>query len=199
MKLIAATGNKNKVEEFARILAPLGVEVISPADLGLALEVEETGDTFAENAYLKAKAFFDATGKPALADDSGLCVDALDGRPGVFSARYHGEGTSYTQKIAALVAELAGLKLPEEGRTARFTCAICCVLDGETVVRAQESCEGRIGYEMRGEHGFGYDPIFYMGERSMAELDDAGKDAVSHRGRALRSFAQQLEAYMKNR
>ena len=194
---VAATGNPHKLEEFARILAPLGVEVVSPKALGIDLEVEETGETFGENAYIKAKAFFNATGKPALADDSGLCVDALGGRPGVYSARYHGEDTPYPQKIAALVAELEGM--PEQQRTARFTCAICCVLDKNTILRAEEHCEGFIGYEAKGSNGFGYDPILYRGERTMAELTDEEKDAVSHRGKALRALAQMVRAQLESR
>lgn len=195
MRLLAATGNKDKLAEFGRILAPLGVEVVSPLALGLALEVEESGDTFAQNAYLKASAFFKATGLPALADDSGLCVDALEGRPGVFSARYHGEDTPYSQKIVALVAELEGV--PAERRTARFTSAICCVLGERDTLVAEESCEGCIGTRVRGENGFGYDPIFYMEGRSMAERSDAEKDAVSHRGKALRAFAVKLKAFLE--
>ncbi len=195
--MVAATGNPHKLEEFARILTPLGIQVLSPKELGVELEVEETGETFAENAYMKAKAFFEATGKPALADDSGLCVDALGGRPGVYSARYHGEDAPYSHKIAALVAELEGV--PREQRTARFTCAICCVLDQDTVLRAEEHCEGLIGYKPRGSNGFGYDPILYRGERSLGELSDEEKDAVSHRGKALRTFAQLLGTTLESR
>ncbi|MGI6403163.1 MAG: RdgB/HAM1 family non-canonical purine NTP pyrophosphatase [Oscillospiraceae bacterium] len=197
ISMVAATGNPHKLEEFARILAPLGIQVLSPQELGVELEVEETGTTFAENAYLKAKAFFEATGKPALADDSGLCVDALGGKPGVYSARYHGENTSYAEKMAALVAELEGV--PEERRTARFTCAICCVLDKDTILQAEEHCEGIIGYQPRGTNGFGYDPILYRGERTMGELSDREKDAVSHRGKALRVFARLLETTLNTR
>ncbi len=195
--MVAATGNPHKLEEFARILTPLGIQVLSPKELGVELDVEETGETFAENAYIKAKAFFEATGKPALADDSGLCVDALGGRPGVYSARYHGEDAPYSHKIAALVAELEGV--PNEQRTARFTCAICCVLDKDTILRAEEHCEGLIGFEPRGSNGFGYDPILYRGKRSLGEFTDEEKDAISHRGKALRTFARLLGKALQSR
>lgn len=195
--MVAATGNPHKLDEFARILTPLGIQVLSPKELGVELEVEETGETFAENAYIKAKAFFDATGKPALADDSGLCVDALGGKPGVYSARYHGEDTSYAQKMEALVAELEGV--PMEQRTARFTSAICCILDENTVLRAEGHCEGLIGDQPRGTNGFGYDPILYRGNHSIGELSHREKDEVSHRGKALRAFAEILETTLQSR
>lgn len=190
MKLVAATGNNDKLKEFRRILEPLGVEVISPKELKLELDVEENGATFADNAYLKALAFYQATGKPALADDSGLCVDALDGRPGVQSARYHGDAP-YPEKMAALLEELK--QIPEPQRTARFVCAICCVIDEDHVIRCEEACEGLIGYHPKGDNGFGYDPLFYLGERSMSELSGEEKDAISHRGKALRAFGQAME------
>ncbi len=192
--IVAATGNPHKLAEFRRILSPLGIEVLSPADIGISPAVDETGDTFMANARLKARAVFEASGKPALADDSGLCVDALGGRPGVFSARYQGENATYEEKIAALVAELRDI--PPRERTARFECAICCMLDADTVIKAQGSVEGFIGDVPRGQNGFGYDPIFYMAEdaagRTMAQLSDAEKDAVSHRGNALRDFEKKL-------
>jgi len=189
MQLIAATTNKGKLEEFCRILSPLGVRVVSPADLDLDLEVEETGQTFAENAYLKAMAFYTLTGMPALADDSGLCVDALGGRPGIHSAHYQGNA-DYPQKLAALLDELKDV--PAGERTARYVCAICCVMDEETVLRCQESCEGEIGFAPAGSSGFGYDPLFYRDGKSFGETPKKEKDAVSHRGKALRAFVRLL-------
>jgi XTP/dITP diphosphohydrolase len=187
MRLLIATGNPHKLEEFRRILAPLGIEAVSPAEL---LSVDETGETFEENAELKARAFYKATGIPSVADDSGLCVDALGGGPGVHSARYMGD-VPHTEKIKGILRAMIGV--PDEQRTARFVAAICCVIDDDTVLTCREECEGRIGYAPKGDGGFGYDPIFMVGERSFAELSDGEKDEISHRGRALRSFAEMLK------
>jgi len=194
MELVIATGNRHKLEEFQRILAPLGVGVSGPDPDCPALKVEETGGTFAENARIKAEAYFRATGKPAVADDSGLCVDALDGRPGAYSARYQGADTPYPQKLGALLEELRDV--PEEKRTARFVCAICCVLDEKTVLTCRGECEGRIAYAPSGEGGFGYDPVFLWEGKSFAALIPAEKDASSHRGKALRAFAEQIRAHL---
>ena len=191
MRILAATNNKNKLEEFSRILGPLGVSVVCPEDLDIEVQVQETGKTFAENAYLKARAFFEESGLPSLADDSGLCVEALKGRPGVDSATYQGENATYPQRIAALLDELKDT--PEEQRTARFVSAICCVMDEETMLTCEGICIGKIGTAPAGEGGFGYDPIFYQGDRSFAQLDPQEKDAVSHRGKALREFAELLD------
>lgn len=192
MQLIAATGNRHKLVEFTRMLEPHGFVVFSQAQAGVQLEVEETGKTFAENAYLKAYAIFEATGKAAVADDSGLCIDALGGEPGVYSARYLGENTPYEIKNQKILQRLSGL--PEGERTARFVSAICCILADGSVYEATGVCEGTIGSEARGENGFGYDPIFYVGNQSFAELSGAEKDALSHRGRALRELEQKLAA-----
>lgn len=194
MELVIATGNRHKLEEFQRILTPLGVGVSGPDPDGPTLKVEETGGTFAENARIKAEAYFQATGKPAVADDSGLCVDALDGRPGVYSARYQGADTPYPQKLEALLEELRDV--PEEKRTARFVCAICCVLDKNTVLTCRGECEGRIAYAPSGEGGFGYDPVFLWEGKSFASLTPAEKDASSHRGKALRAFAERIKAHL---
>ena len=194
MKLLVATGNAHKLEEFARILGPIGIEVVSPAELGVSQEAEETGETFAENARIKAMELFRKSGVATVADDSGLCVDALGGRPGVYSARYLGESASQPQRNAALLSELESVK--ENNRTARFACAICCVLDGDELVECEGTCEGTIGYEPRGEGGFGYDPIFMMGEQSFAELSPGQKDAHSHRGRALHMLAELLKDHI---
>ena len=187
MKFVIATHNAHKLEEFERILTPLGLR-IALRDLS---EVDETGETFAQNAFLKAESAMKETGLPAIADDSGLMVDALDGAPGVYSARYAGEGGTYDDVIEKLLYEMRGV--PEGERTARFVSSICCVFpDGETL-RAEGVCEGVIAFEKRGKGGFGYDPVFLCGEKSFAEMSGAEKDAVSHRGRALRAFSKILE------
>lgn len=191
MKLLVATGNAHKLEEFARILAPIGYEIVSPKEAGIDSEVEETGATFRENARIKALALFHLTGIATVADDSGLCVDALGGRPGVYSARYQGAGAPQSKKNAALLKELKTVKA--EDRTARFVSAICCVLGSESILECEGVCEGTIGWEPRGEGGFGYDPLFMVGEKSFAELSGAEKDELSHRGRALRKLAGMLE------
>lgn len=194
MKLLIATGNAHKLEEFRRILAPLGVEAVSPAELGAALEVEETGKTFMENARIKAKSLRDLHGLGVVADDSGLCVDALDGRPGVYSARYMGKDTPHSKKISGILNELEGV--PEEKRGARFICAICCVLEDGTVLECEGVCEGSIAHVPHGTGGFGYDPIFLVGGRSFADLAPEEKDRVSHRGIALRLLAEKLQTYL---
>ena len=180
MKVIAATGNMGKLREFARIFAPLGIEPAAQSEVCPGLSVEETGTTFAENAFLKADAVHERTGLAAVADDSGLCVDALDGAPGV-------------EKISRLLGELEGV--PEERRTARFVAHICYIGADGARIDAEGTCEGKIGWEPRGDGGFGYDPIFYVGDRSFAELSAEEKDAVSHRGKALRELARKLNEH----
>ncbi len=191
MKFVIATGNEGKVREFKRILEPMGFGAVSMKELGLALDVEETGKTFSENAYLKAEAVCRLTGLPAIADDSGLCVDALNGAPGVYSARYSGQGDDGNNQ--KLLDEMADV--PPEKRTARYVCAICCCFPDGTRLTAQENCEGAIGYELSGEQGFGYDPLFYVGERSFGQYSDEEKDAISHRGKALRLFCETLKKH----
>ena len=187
-KLIAATHNKGKLREFSRILAPLGIDIQLPPE-GILENVVENGKTFSENAVLKAKAVFEATGIAAMADDSGLCIDALDGAPGVLSARFMGEDTPYTVKNAAILKKLEGVK--DADRTARFECAIAVVSEkGENVFTG--TFEGKIGYEPKGENGFGYDPIFYVGDISSSEMSAEQKDSMSHRGKALRSMAEKI-------
>ncbi|MBS1478318.1 MAG: RdgB/HAM1 family non-canonical purine NTP pyrophosphatase [Angelakisella sp.] len=192
MKLILATKNEHKVEEFQRILAPLGWQVI-PQDAVCPpdLDIEETGKTFAENAYLKAMGIYRATGLPTVADDSGLCVDALNGAPGVYSARYAGEGHDSAANNAKLLREME--KIPDERRAARFVCAICAVFGEVDIVRCEGACEGTIARRLHGQNGFGYDPLFMVGERSFAELDGPAKDAISHRGRALAALYEKLK------
>ncbi len=191
MKFVIATHNKHKLQELQRILTPLGIEAIT-ADLS---EVEETGTTFAENACLKAKAACEETGLPAVADDSGLEVDALDGRPGVYSARYAGEDATDTQRIEKLLGELA--EVPAEKRTARFVSSICCVFPNGDILRAEGECPGSIAFAPAGEDGFGYDPVFLCGEKTFAQMTAAEKDAVSHRGKALEKFNLVLKDYLK--
>lgn len=189
MELIIATHNQNKVSEFRRILEPLSVEV-SPADLP---EVEETGKTFAENAYLKAISAVRATGKTCIADDSGLEVTVLNGEPGVYTARYAGEGCTSEQCIVKLLNKLEDV--PEEKRGAKFLCAICCVFPNGDILTAQGECPGKIAFAPRGTDGFGYDPVFLVGQKTFAELPSEEKDRLSHRGKALRLFAEELKKY----
>lgn len=191
--LVAATHNKGKLAEFARILEPKDIDVTPPPDPELIKTIVEDGETFAENALIKARAVFAATGLPTMADDSGLCVDALDGRPGVYSARYLGEETPYTIKNAAIIKALEGV--PDEARTARFECAIALVTaQGEHVFSG--TFKGKIGYKPSGENGFGYDPIFYVGDKSSSDMSDAEKDAVSHRGKALRAMLAEIDSLL---
>ena len=192
MKLVAATQNAHKLVEFRRILEPFGYEVLSQADAGVDLEVEETGTTFAENAALKAQAVFRATGLPTVADDSGLEVDALGGEPGIYSARFGGPGLTDRDKCRLILERLDGL--PKEQRTARFVSAICLILDGSDQRNYLGVCEGWIGTRMLGENGFGYDPIFMVGDgESFATLSGEEKDRLSHRGRALEQMEEDLK------
>ncbi len=191
MQVIVATGNAGKLREFTRIFAPFGIEVVGQKTLYPELEVEESGATFAENAFLKAQAVHALSGKAAVADDSGLCIDALGGRPGVYSARYAGEDTSYPEKMQRLLEELK--EVPQGKRTARFVSHICFISEQGERIDAQGVCEGEIGFAPAGENGFGYDPLFYVGERSFAQLGGVEKDALSHRGKALRALVEQLE------
>lgn len=197
MKFIIATNNAKKLVELERILNPLGIEAVSAKDAGVVLdEVEETGTTFSENAFIKANAAYKKTGMPAVADDSGICVDALDGRPGIFSARYCPElchtDEERTQRI---LDELEGV--PEQQRGAHYTCAICCILPDGSKIEIEEICTGSIGYEFIGDGGFGYDPIFVQGDKTFAQLSAEEKDKVSHRGKALRALKARLEEYLK--
>lgn len=195
MDFLIATHNMKKRDELQRILSPLGVHVLTADEAGVDLtDVEETGTTFEENALLKARSGCKEGKMPCIADDSGLCVDALDGAPGVFSARFageHGNDDKNNEKLLSLLSDV-----PPEKRTARFISTVACVFpDGrELVVRGE--CEGKIGYEKRGENGFGYDPLFYVGERTFAEFTPEEKDAVSHRGNALRALTEALPAYL---
>jgi len=193
-RLVFATRNPGKLRELRQLLSLPGVELCSLDDLPGAPEIEENGSTFAENATAKALGIARATGLSSLADDSGLEVDALDGAPGVRSARYAGAGASDAERIALLLRNLAGV--PEEKRMARFRCAVAFVdvQQPDQVVLRQGSCEGRILFEPRGHGGFGYDPVFYLEAmgKTMAELASEEKHQVSHRGQAMRAMAELL-------
>lgn len=194
MKIVFATGNAGKIREVKAILADLNMEVLSMKEAGVTAEAEENGTTFAENAVIKAKDIAEKVpGAIVMADDSGLVVDALNGEPGIYSARYMGEDTSYSIKNANIIARLEGV--PVESRTARFMCAIAAVLPDGRIFTTEGSIEGYIGYEERGEGGFGYDPIFMVPEYdcSTAELSAEAKNAISHRGKALEAMKLKLQ------
>lgn len=197
-KIIFATGNAGKMKEIREIMKDLQIPVLSMKEAGLEAEIIEDGTTFEENAVIKAKAIAKiAKGKNedvvVLADDSGLEIDYLNKEPGVYSARYMGEDTSYRIKNQNLIERLEGV--PDEQRTARFVCVIAAVLPDGRVITARGVIEGKIGYEERGTNGFGYDPIFYLPDmsRSTAELTPEEKNAVSHRGNALRAMKEKLK------
>ncbi len=196
-RIIFATGNEGKMREIRMILEDLGVPIISMKEAGIFTTVEENGSSFEENAALKARAVMEQTGGIVLADDSGLEIDWLDGAPGIYSARFMGEETSYDIKNAALIEKLAGV--PDEKRTARFVCAIACALPDGRILTSRGVMEGRIGYEIRGKNGFGYDPIFYLPEYgcTSAEISPEQKNELSHRGKALRSMKEKLEYILK--
>jgi XTP/dITP diphosphohydrolase len=187
MELLIATGNPGKVREYDELLDGLPITCIGPSDLGIDLDVDESGDTYEQNATLKALAFARASGRVTLADDSGLEVDALSGRPGVRSARYGGPGMGDADRWRLLLQELEGV--PAEARTARFRCAIALATPAGEVRTVEGSCEGRITFEAAGDNGFGYDPVFFVLEegRTMAQLPSKLKNQISHRGRAARA------------
>ena len=201
MKFIIATHNKSKLRELSRILEPLGIEAVTDRDLGMELpEVDETGTTFAENAFLKADSACRFSGLPAIADDSGIVVDALGGAPGVYSARYGGPELDDQGRNLLLLNELDGV--PWEKRTAHYACAVCCVFpDGDDTIAVTGEMHGFVGTEQHGEGGFGYDPLFYVEREdgsfiTSAQLTDEQKDAISHRGNALRALKQELHKRM---
>ena len=192
MKLILASNNKKKLRELGEILSDMDVELLSQREAGCDFEVEETGTTFAVNAYLKAKAVADATGLAAVADDSGLMVEALNGEPGVYSARYApgGHEASDKEKYEYLLSKLVNV----EHRAAKFVSSICCILPDGSIIRTEGECRGEILREPAGEGGFGYDPVFMPQgyDRSMAELGTEVKNRISHRANALREFKKKL-------
>lgn len=191
-RIIFATGNEGKMKEVREILKDLDVQVLSMKEAGIQVDIVEDGTTFEENAIIKAKAVCRASGEIALADDSGLVIDYLNGEPGVYSARYMGEDTSYHIKNANLIERLQGV--PDEQRTARFVCVIAAAFPDGTVKTVCGAMEGRIGYEETGENGFGYDPIFYLPEYgcTSAQLSMEEKNKISHRGKALRAIKDEL-------
>ena len=192
MTFILASNNQGKVREFKEILEPLGIGLVPQAVAGINFEVNETGDTFEENAYLKASTIAQCTGFPAVADDSGLCVDALDGAPGVHSARFGG-GKAWTdgQKNEYLLQQLEGV----EDRRAKFVSCICCAFPNGDVLTARGECPGRILLQPQGDGGFGYDPIFAPDgyDDSFAQVGEEVKNQISHRARALAAFYKELE------
>ncbi len=193
-KLVFATGNEGKMKEVRSILKDCGYDILSMKEAGIDIDIEENGTTFEENALIKARAVFEHCKDVdvVLADDSGLEVDYLDKAPGVYSARFMGEDTPYSVKNNEIIKRLEGVE--EEKRTARFVCVIAGVFADGTTCTTRGTIEGIIGYEERGENGFGYDPIFFLPEkgRSTAELDEEEKNAISHRGKALREMANKL-------
>ena len=192
-KIIFATGNQNKMKEIREILADMAVEVVSMTEAGLHADIVDDGNSFEENAEIKAKTICEMTGEITLADDSGLEIDYLNKEPGIYSARYMGEDTSYRIKNGNLIQRLEGV--PDEKRTARFVCAVAAAFPDGTVKTVRETMEGRIGYEEKGENGFGYDPIFYLPEYgcTSAELSMEEKNKISHRGKALRAIRDVLK------
>lgn len=192
-RIIVATGNEGKMREVRLILADLGMEIISMREAGASCEIEETGSSFSENAEIKAKAVWEQTGHIVLADDSGLVVDYLGGEPGIYSARYMGEDTSYEIKNQAIIDRVAEAK--EEERTARFVSAIAAVLPDGTILHTEGTVEGKIAHQPAGTEGFGYDPIFYLPEYGMtsAQIPIEKKNEISHRGKALEAMKQKLK------
>lgn len=196
-KIVFATGNQGKVREIQAILSDTGFRVYSLKEEGIQIDVEENGTTYEENALIKARAASKQTDAIVMADDSGLEIDYLNKEPGVYSARYLGEDTSYHIKNKNLIERLDGVE--DEKRTARFVCAIAAVLPDGTELVTRGVIEGRIGYEEKGSGGFGYDPIFYVSEFgcTTAELSAEQKNSVSHRGRALEEMKEQLIKLME--
>ena len=193
MKVIMATSNKDKVKEIRQMLEGTGIEILSLKEAGISVDIEETGTTFEENAAIKAETIRDLTGQLAVADDSGLVIDYLDGAPGIYSSRFMGEDTPYPEKNRAILDMLK--EASDEERSARFVCAMAIAWpDGHTDLY-RGVMEGRIAYEIAGEGGFGYDPIFYLPERgcTSAQLTAEEKNAISHRGQALRQAAAALK------
>ncbi|MBQ5398343.1 MAG: RdgB/HAM1 family non-canonical purine NTP pyrophosphatase [Ruminococcus sp.] len=194
MKFIIATNNAHKLTELERILAPLGINAVSPKDEGISLgDVEETGKTFLENSFIKAQAACEKTGLPAIADDSGICVDALDGGPGIYSARFAGEEASDADRNDLILEKLKDC----ENRGAHYTAAITCVFPNGDKLQVEGKCFGEIAREPYGDGGFGYDPIFLYDGKSFGNFTPEEKDRVSHRGNALRMMQKKLKEYLE--
>lgn len=192
---LIATHNMKKRDELCRILSPLGIDVKTAEQAGVQIsDVEETGETFYENALLKAESGCRESGMPCVADDSGLAVDYLAGAPGVYSARFsggHGNDAANNAKLLKLLSDV-----PVNERTAKYVCVVCCVFPNGDIISARGECEGYIGFESRGNGGFGYDPLFMVGDKSFAELTPEEKDKLSHRGNALRAVAEKIKDYI---
>lgn len=195
-RIVFATGNENKMKEIREILGDLNTEIISLKQAGIDVEIIEDGKSFEENALIKARAIWNETKGIVLADDSGLEVDYLNGEPGIYSARYLGEDTSYDIKNNAIIDRLEGV--PKEKRTARFVCVIAAVFPDGTELTTRGTIEGIIGYEQKGDNGFGYDPIVYVPElkKTTAELSMEEKNEISHRGKALREMKKNIIKYL---
>ena len=195
MKMVLASKNPKKMKEMNEILSGMGVEVCLQSDVGIDIDVEETGTTFEENSLLKAKAVMEASGLPAIADDSGLCVDALNGAPGVYSARYGGDGLDDTGRYRLLLANMPR----GAARTAKFVSVITCCFPGGEVLTARGECPGTIAYAPMGEGGFGYDPVFFVPElkKTFSQMTADEKNAISHRGKAIQAFKEKLEDYLR--
>lgn len=191
MKIILASNNKNKILEFKQILSPLGYDVISQSEAGVNIEVEENGTTFEENSMIKAKAVYDIAKMAVIADDSGLEVDYLDKAPGVYSHRYAGENATDKDRCRKILSELEGVS--DDKRTARFVCVISYIDNNGNASVLKGECEGTIGREMKGDNGFGYDPIFMIGDRSFAEISADEKNSISHRANALKKLTEKLK------
>ena len=197
MKFVLASQNKHKLVEMQSILSAHGVEVVLESEIGLHLDVEETCSTFAENAKIKARAVKEASCLPAIADDSGVCVDALNGAPGVYSARYGGPGLDDVGRYRLLLENMRGART----RAAHFTSCIACVFPNGDTIEAEGICPGTIAFAPQGDGGFGYDPVFFLPElrKTYAQLTPEEKAAVSHRGKALEVFDGKLREYLKGK
>lgn len=195
MKFVLASNNQGKLLEMREILSEIGVEVISQREAGISVEPEENGTTFEENSIIKARASCGASGLPAIADDSGLVVYALGGEPGVYSARYGGDGLSDTDRYTLLLKNMEG----KTDRSAKFVSCISCVFPNGDVITAEGECPGEILHAPKGDGGFGYDPVFFVKSlgKSMGEMSHEKKNSVSHRGNAIRAFYPKLRDYLK--
>lgn len=197
MKFVLASHNPGKLTEMRAILAGFGVELVTQEDLGVHIDVEETGATFRENALLKARAVMEQTQLPAISDDSGLMVDALNGAPGVYTARYGGEGLTDEQRYRLLLSSLSG----QTNRNAHFYSCIACVFPGNETLTAQGVCDGTIAFAPMGQDGFGYDPIFFVPalRKTFAQMTAEEKNSVSHRAKALAAFRSEFEKYCREK
>lgn len=195
-KIVIASNNKGKIREIAEILSPYGYEAVPQKDSGAEVDVEETGNTFAENAAIKARAVYSICKTAVIADDSGLEVDILNGAPGVYSHRYAGENASDADRNRKLLKELKDVS--DEKRGAQFSCVICYIDENGSEELISGVCRGKIGYEPLGENGFGYDPVFMYGDRSFAQIGAEEKNKISHRAKALQGLCSLLERKEKN-